>query len=193
MSKEEIIYAMEGKHRRVVAVREANCVGSENYKPAPRPKDESPRIYTEEDKRRKSIKRNNATLEDVFEALREWGIDPENAFNTVIPTYYEQQQTGNNTSHTEIDNSGFRSNYLKTASPEDIEMHRTELSTRCRYKRGAPKYVAMYMYEETEGVFDCNLSTTEIHAWLTKEFGFPKDRDNFFHACRQFDNYKKRK
>lgn len=193
LTKEEFAYAMEGKHRRVVAFREDHCVGSESYKSAPRPKDECPRIYTEEDKRRKSIKRNNATIEDVFAALREWGIDPEDALNTVIPTYYEQQRSRSNTPHPEVDNLGFNPKYLDTVSPDKIEMHRTELINRCRYKRGAPKLVASYMYDETENVFDSYLSITEMHAWLKKEFGFPRDRDSLYKACQLFPNYTRRK
>jgi hypothetical protein len=193
LSREEIIYAMEGKHRRVVAIREDNCVGSEDYKSAPRPKDESHRIYTEEDKRRKSIKRNNATIEDVFAALREWGIDPEDAFNTVIPIYYEQQRNGNITPHPEVDNSGFRSNYLKTASPDEIEMHRTELIDRCYPVHGSAKRMAQYIYEETSGVFNCQWPTNEIYAWLKSEFGLPASRENFYKACSNFSNYTNRK
>lgn len=68
-----------------------------------------------------------------------------------------------------------------------------ELAARCRYNIGAPKYVAMYIYKETEGVFDPYLSPTTMHEWLQKEFGYPKDRDSLYHAARQYSNYKNRK
>ena len=191
LSREEIVYAMEGKHRRSATI-DASGLKMHHDTPS-RPKDSTPRIYTEEDKRRQAIKRNNATIEDVFAALREWGIDPEVAFNTVIPTYYEQQRSRSDAPHPEVNNKGFRSNYLKTASPDEIEMHRTELIDRCAMAHGAAKRVAQYIYEETEGVFNCQWPTNEIYAWLKSEFGFPASRENFYKACSNFANYTHRK
>jgi hypothetical protein len=189
---------MEGKHRRVasVAVSEHHSGCHGDYKSAPRPKAETsvpqPETpYAEEDKRRRTIKRNNATIEDIFEALREWGIDPEDAFNTVIPSYYEQQMSSSTRS--EVDNRGFKKQYRDSATPDEIEMHRTELIDRCATPHGAASRVAKYIYDETRGVFNCQWPTNDIYLWLKSEFGFPASRDNFYKACQQSFNYPNRK
>lgn len=184
LSRAELGLAMEGKHRRLVAVGSDHCVGSAGEKAAPRPKDETPRPkeeYSEVEKRRRAIKRQNATIADIFEALHSGEMDVNEAY-----AWYQQQN------HI-VDNRGFKREYLKKVSSEEIEEHRMELAARCRYKIGAPKYVAMYIYKETEGVFDPYLSPTTMHEWLQKEFGYPKDRDSLYHAARQYSNYKNRK
>lgn len=186
MSKEEIIYAMEGKHRRVVAVREANCVGSENYERAPRPKEERPRMCTEEDKRRQSIKRNNATIADIFEALHNGEINVDEAYD-----WYKQQD--NNKSSNAINNKFFCTKYLNE-HPDKIDLHRAELADRCYPAYGAAKRVARYIYEETEHVFNWDKwKTDDIYEWLKSEFAFPAKRSNFYKACQQFSNYTHRK
>ena len=198
LSREELGYAMEGKHRRVasVAVSGHNIGFQCDCKSAPRQKAETSipqpvTPYAEEDKRRRTIKRNNATIEDIFEALREWGIDPEDAFNTVIPSYYEQQMSSSTRS--EVDNRGFKKQYRDSATPDEIEMHRTELIDRCATPHGAASRVAKYIYDETRGVFNCQWPTNDIYLWLKSEFGFPASRDNFYKACQQSFNYPNRK
>jgi hypothetical protein len=186
LSREEIIYAMEGKHRRVVAIREDKCVGSEDYKSAPRPKDESPQIRSKEDKRRMAIKRNNATIADIFEALHNGEISVNEAYD-----WYKQQE--NDPAAKAINNTFFCTSYLNE-HPDKIDLHRTELADRCLHPYGAAKRVARYIYEETEHVFNWDKwKTDDIYEWLKAEFAFPSKKDNFYKACESFDNYNTRK
>ncbi len=96
-------------------------------------------------------------------------------------------------SATQVDNSGFNSAYLRAATEQEVSDHRIKLYDCCQYAHGAAKYAAMYIYEETEGVFDYRLRTNELYAWLKKEFGLRATKGNFYKACNEFTNYKNRK
>jgi hypothetical protein len=185
LSREELGYAMEGKHRRVVAVGSDHCVGCAGEKAAPRPKNETPRPkeeYSEVEKRRRYVKRNNATIADIFEALHDGVIDVNEAYD-----WYKQHDATS-----VIDNTFFRTNYCNQ-HPDMIDIHRTELADRCYHVRGAAKRVAQYIYEETTDVFHCEWKTYEIYDWLKAQFAFPAEKDNFYKACQQFSNYTNRK
>ena len=91
------------------------------------------------------------------------------------------------------DNSGFCAAYLRAATEEEVNAHRVALYDRCQYDRRAAKYVAMYIYDETSGVFDYRLPTKSLYLWLKTEFGFKATGENFYKACLLFDNYVNRK
>ena len=185
LSREELGYAMEGKHRRVASIP----VSAEHAynESSSRPHEESPRRnYSEEEKRRQSIKRNNATIEDIFEALYNREITVDEASDL-----YSQRNSNNTRSN--VDNSGFKKQYRESATPDEIEIHRTELIDRCAMPHGAARRVAQYIYDETSGVFNCQWPTNDIYLWLKSEFGFPASRDNFYKACQQSFNYPNRK
>ena len=185
LSREELGYAMEGKHRRAASIP-VHAEHAYNGSPS-KPHDESLcRHYSEGEKRRQSIKRNNATIEDIFEALYNREITINEASNL-----YSQQN--NNNTYSNVNNKGFKKLYRESVTPDEIEMHRTELIDRCAMPHGAAKRVAQYIYEETSGVFNCQWPTNDIYLWLKSEFGFPASRDNFYKACQNFSNYTNRK
>lgn len=195
-TKEDLMIAMSGKPRRTNRVISICGEACQSHRPR---KEKAPILeLTPEEKHRRAIRRQSVSIADVFQALEEAGINPIDAFDTVIPEYYAQQRNNDNTSNSApgyatIANSGFKTNFLKTATPEQIEMHRTELIDRCFMAHGAAKRVAQYIYEETEGVFNCQWSTSDIYQWLKDEFGFPAKRDNFYKACQQCTKYTHRK
>ena len=91
------------------------------------------------------------------------------------------------------ENIGFRAAYLRVATHQELNNHRDELYDRCQYVRSAAKYVAMYIFDETVGVFDYHLPTKLLYAWLKTQFGLKASTENFYKACQQFSNYTNRK
>ncbi len=96
-------------------------------------------------------------------------------------------------SATLVDNLGFRASYLRAATEHEVNDHRINLYDCCQYAHGAAKYAAMYIYEDTEGVFDHHLRTNELYGWLKKEFGLRATKENFYKACNNCFNYTHRK
>lgn len=196
LSRQELVYAMSGKPRRtdrIVPVSGEACKEScPKDVPTKRPE------LSPEEKHRRTIRRNTVSITEVFQALEDAGINPVDAFNTVINSYYEQHRNGSNSSAVtanapSVNNDGFKLKYRETATPEQIETHRTELIDRCAIPHGAAKRVAQYIYEETDGVFNCQWPTNDIYLWLKSEFGLPASRDNFYKACHNITNYTNRR
>ena len=92
-----------------------------------------------------------------------------------------------------VDNSGFRPDYLREATEKEVSDHRVRLHDYCQYEHSAAKYAAMYIYDETNGVFEHKLRTNVLYDWLKKEFGLRASIENFYKACCKFDRYTHRK
>lgn len=190
MTKEELVYAMNGKprtFRRVLSVHAYACNAGISNRLSPK-ESSAPKVeLTAEEKRQQAIRRSTASLADVLAALEPLNITREQA----IEILSSQQQPNRTRAEYEKHDRGFNYSYWLKASANELEDHRTILFDKCQ-GYGAPKRVARYIFEETNGVFNTP-KIDDFFAWLQEEFNLGTSASNFYHACNNFDNYKYRK
>lgn len=187
LTMNELQHAMSGKPRQRkpsdVVVRssgQALNTPKQCAEKVPAPK----RELTDEEKRTQRIRRNNSSYQDLMNALEELNMDRNEAIELLLQA--EVQRTRGpivNNPHYK----GFAANYLRNATAEEIDDHRAILTNKCLYNRGAAKFAAMYIYSDTQGVFNRDLETKDMYNWLKEEFNFKASLGNFYKARPMFD------
>lgn len=187
LTMNELQHAMSGKPRQrkssdVVVRSSGHSLMSPKQcaEKVPAPK----RELTDEEKRTQRIRRNNSSYQDLMNALEELNMDRNEAIELLLQA--EVQRTRGpivNNPHYK----GFNKEYLRTASYEEIENHRTLLMDRCQYEKCAAKFAASYIYSDTKGVFNRDLETKDMYNWLKEEFNTTASLDMFYKARPMFD------
>ena len=187
MTMEELYNAMSDKPHRIInnetSVRILAHGCDASLKRAPKNELDSPKTELSlEEKRRRAIRQSHASMADVFNSLERRGVH--------VPETVQRDMIDEFESSRSINNMGFDAVYRMSASPKDIERHRTILMDRCHYSRNTANMVAMYLYKETTGVFDWRLETNVMYQWLMDEFQINATIHAFYKARPKYDSYR---
>ena len=188
MTRQDFMLAMSGKPRRkkssaVIEVSERSSAARACVPKAERP------ISAEAEMHSPRIRRTYSSYRDqtnaLMQALKELNMEDSNKAIEILFQKVAQRTPGPIVQNPHF--KGFNKEYLRTASYEEIEYHRTLLMDRCQYKKCAAKYAASYIYSETNGVFNIHLETDDMHNWLKEEFNTTASLAMFYKERPQFD------
>ena len=82
---------------------------------------------------------------------------------------------------------GFADAYLRKVSLDKIDEQRARLMEICQYAQCAAKFAAIYIYQDTQDVFNRNLKTKQMYEWLKEEFHINATLDNFYKQRPLYD------
>ena len=168
MTEDELQFVMGGKSRILRSVPVSHC-SAEKSESSPSNRQE--RYVTPEEKRRRKIRNNNASVAEIFDALSEHGYNVPKDVQYAIYQRFESN----------LDNKGFKKEFLlaQKDNPEIIERHRTMLMDCCQRHSRAAGMTSRYICEHAD-VFDLFLPYNEMYDWLKSEFSFNAELDNFY-------------
>lgn len=170
-TRENFLLALSGKSRRrtgdvALVTGHASCARTNEPKSIPTVRDE------------RTLKpRKSSSYFNLMKALKELNMERNEAIEILM------QDEAQRTKGPIVENPhyrGFAKDYLRTATADEIDNHRAMLMDKCQYNRCAAKYVAMYIYDETRGIFNHQLQTNEMYTWLKEEFNINSSLDNFY-------------